>query len=135
MSFSLRLAIYLSIPFLIYLSEAGVVTRMNGELILPYNLSFGLLLIFLVLTLKFTRRKNGFKSTPMDFLILFIVLMVPILPEVSTKSSHMGLMAAKVLFFFFAYEVLIEEHRGQLNKLGLSTIPALLYLSIIGFVG
>jgi len=77
----LRLILYPLIPIVVYWGEADMVAWMNNKLVVPYNFSFGFLFLFVILTLKFTRRRNGFKSTPMDFLILFIALVVPNFPD------------------------------------------------------
>ena len=71
----------------------------------------------------------------MDFLILFIALVVPNLPDESIQSHHMGLIAAKIIILLLSYEVLIGELRRKLNRLGLTTIPALLVMSVRGLIG
>jgi UDP-GlcNAc:undecaprenyl-phosphate GlcNAc-1-phosphate transferase len=126
----LRLILYPLISIVIYWSESDMVTWMNDKLAVPYNLSFGFLFLFVILTLKFTRRINGFKSTPMDFLILFIALVVPNFPDKQIQSYHMGLMAAKIIIFFFSYEVLIGELRVKLDRLGWTTMLALMIISV-----
>lgn len=134
MGIVLRLTLYPMIPIVIYWGEVDTVAWMNDKLLQPYNLSFGFLFLFVVLTHKFTRRRSGFKSTPMDFLILFIALVVPNLPDEQIQSYHMGLMAAKIIVFFFSYEVLIGELRLKFNKLGLTTILALVIISVKGIL-
>ena len=132
--FMLQLALYLLIPFVIYLSEANMAPWMHNPLVQPYNLSFGFLALFVILTLKFTRRRKGFKITPMDFLILFIALVVPNLPDEQIQSYHMGLLAAKIIVLYFTYEVLIGELRGKLKHLGLSTTAALVVMGVRGLI-
>jgi len=134
MSAALRLILYPLIPVILYWGDMDMVVWMNDNLVVPYNLSFGFLFFFVILTLKLTRRKNGFKSTPMDFLILFIALVVPNFPDKQIQSYHMGLMAAKIIFFFFSYEILIGELRVNLNKLGAATMLALVIISVRGIL-
>ena len=134
MSSVLRLTLYPSISLMIYWGETDMVVWMNDNLVVPYNLSFGFLFFFVILTLKFTRRRNGFKSTPMDFLILFIALVVPNFPDKQIQSYHLGLMAAKIIFFFFSYEILIGELRVDLNRLGAVTMLALVVMSVRGIL-
>jgi UDP-GlcNAc:undecaprenyl-phosphate GlcNAc-1-phosphate transferase len=134
MESALRLSLYLLIPFLIYLSEANIAAWMTGRMEQVYNLSFGVLALFIIFTLKFTRRKKGFKSTPTDFLILFIALVVPNLPDDYIKSYHMGLMTAKIIVLLFSYEVLFGEFRKELRGLGLITITSLLVISFRGIL-
>jgi UDP-GlcNAc:undecaprenyl-phosphate GlcNAc-1-phosphate transferase len=129
---ALQFTLYLMIPFIIYLSATDMAPWMLNPFERPYNLSFGMLAFFVILTLKFTRRRKGFKVTPMDFLILFIALVVPNLPDKHIQSYHMGLIAAKIIVLFFTYEVLIGELRGKLSRLGVTTIAALVIIAIRG---
>jgi len=131
---ALRLSIYLFVPFVIYLSEANMTPWMNGQLRQLYNFSFGVLVVFSILTAKFSRRTTAFKTTPMDFLILFIALVVPILPDEQIQTYHMGLVAAKIITLFFSCEALIPELRGDLNKIGIGTIAALGVIGVRGLV-
>jgi len=102
-------SIFLVIPFLVYLSEKDVAYLIDTTLIKAYAFSFGILIFFVLLTLKFTRR-SGFKTTPMDFLILIIALVVPNLPDEKIRDWQMGLVAAKIIVLFFSYEILKGYH-------------------------
>ena len=133
---ALRFALYLTIPFVIYLSETDLAAWVSYKLVHPYyNLSFVFLIVFVILTLKFTRRTKGFKTSPMDFLILFIALVVPNLPDERIQSYHMGLVAAKIIVLFFSYEVLIGGLREDLKRLVLSTIPVMVVMAVRGLMG
>ena len=129
-----EISIFLMIPFLVYLSEKDVAYLSNTTLVKAYAFSFGVLIIFVLLTLKFTRRK-GFKSTPMDFLILFVALVVPYLPDERIRNWQMGLVAAKIVVLFFTFEVLKGELRMDTKKLGAAGIMALMIISLRGFIG
>ena len=130
----IEISIFLMIPFLVYLSEKDVAYLINTTLIKTYAFSFGILIFFVLLTLKFTRRK-GFKSTPMDYLILIIALVVPNLPDERIRKWQMGLIAAKVIVLFFTYEILKGELRFDIKKLEITAIIAALIISVRGFVG
>lgn len=124
LGFVLRCGLYLSIPFVVYLGEVDISPRVPSELYDFYNLSFGIIVIFVILTLKYTRRQKGFKTTPMDFLIIFIALVVPQLPDPQIQSYSLGLLAAKIIVLFFSYEVFIGEQRGEFDGIFLSTLAA-----------
>ena len=131
---SLRLALYLLIPFLIYASESQrVAWAANGGFTL-YNLSFGILAVLVVLIIKFTRRTKGFKATPMDFLILFVALVIPNLPDLQIQSFNMGMIATKIIVLLFSYEVWICELRGRFGRAEASTIAALAVLAVRGML-
>ena len=130
----IEMSVFLMIPFLVYLSEKDAAYLMNTTLGKAYAFSFGVLVIFVLLTLKFTRRK-GFKVTPMDFLILFVALVVPYLPDEKIRDWQMGLIAAKIVVLFFAFEVLKAELRMDTKKLVVAGIMALMIISFRGFIG
>jgi len=134
METTLRLSMYFLIPLLVYQCNQGMVSWLDPHFEKIYNISFGVLIVFIIWLLKFTRRQHGFKSTPTDFLILFIALIVPNLPDAHIQSYHMGLYATKLIVFLFSYEVLIGELRGELNGLGLTTIAAMLVVAVRGAV-
>ena len=112
---AMRLSLYLVVPFLIYLVEA-VVRDLPLSANRLYHIAFGVMVLFVILTLKFTRRRKGFKTTPMDFLVLFIALLVPNIPDTRIQSLHMGMVAAQIIAFLFGFEVLIGELRGELKR-------------------
>ncbi|MHC1729272.1 MAG: glycosyltransferase family 4 protein [Syntrophobacteraceae bacterium] len=129
---ALRLSLYLCIPYAVYFAETDKALWVGAGPAEAYNLAFGVLVIFILLTLKFTRRQKGFKTTPLDFLILFVALIVPRLPDAPIGSAHMSHVAAKIIVFFFGFEVLIGELRGEYGNLALATIAILAVLSVRG---
>jgi UDP-GlcNAc:undecaprenyl-phosphate GlcNAc-1-phosphate transferase len=92
---TLRLAMYFLVPLLVYQSQIQMVSWMSFEFVRIYNLSFLFLVFFVIWMLKLTRRQNGFKTTPTDFLILFIALIVPNLPDAQIQSYQMGIICSQ----------------------------------------
>jgi UDP-GlcNAc:undecaprenyl-phosphate GlcNAc-1-phosphate transferase len=129
-----QVSLFFLIPFVIYLGEKDMVTWMNGDLTKLYTLSFGFLVIFLILTVKFSRRKSGFQTNPMDFLILFIALVIPNLPEEHIQDYALGLVAAKVIILFFGCEVLMRELRGELKGFAPPAVAALAIVAVRGLL-
>ena len=86
-------------------------------------------------TLKLTHRKMGFKISPMDFLILFIVLVLPFVTGTYVEQKLMADFVSKTLMLFFSYEVLMGELRGQYGWLAVGTGAALVVVIIRGGVG
>jgi UDP-GlcNAc:undecaprenyl-phosphate GlcNAc-1-phosphate transferase len=129
-----EIAIFLMIPFLVYLGQTSVYYLRETFLIKTYNYSYGILIIFVLLTLKFTRR-HGFKTTPMDFLILIIAIVLPNLPDERIQHWQMGFVAAKIVVLFFTYEILKGELRKNAKKLLYTGAMALIIISIRGIIG
>jgi len=131
---ALRLGFYFFVPFAVYLSEMDAPSQLGKTLTDLYNLSFAVLVFFIILTLRFTRRKKGFKTTPMDFIVLFIALIVPNLPGGPIRSPHMSLIAAKIIVFFFGCEVLMGELRGDYGNVAFAFVFILSIVSLRGFL-
>jgi UDP-GlcNAc:undecaprenyl-phosphate GlcNAc-1-phosphate transferase len=133
---SIGIGFYLFIPFLIYLSETDMVLWMNHHFFYkPYNLFFGILTFFSILTLKFTRRRYGFKFNPTDLLILFVALAVPNVPDENIKKYHMGLVAVKIIVFYFTYEIIVGELRIDMKWFRFMIISAYVIIGLRGFIG
>jgi UDP-GlcNAc:undecaprenyl-phosphate GlcNAc-1-phosphate transferase len=131
----LRVVLYLTIPIVLYLAEDGRAVWMNDDLLLLYRLCFGIAALFVILTVRFTRRKKGFRVSTMDFLIIFIALVVPNLTGQLLQSKNMGLLAVEIIVFFFGYEVVLNEVREKFNGLAISTLAVAVLLGVRGFVG
>ena len=121
----LRCALYLAIPFAVYLSGERLALLVDAPLVRCYNYSFGAAAVLIILVSKFSRRKSGFRSTPMDFLIGILALLVPNLPEQQIQEFSIGMTAAKILLLYFSFEVLQAELRGDLRRFNLWTVAAL----------
>ena len=130
----LTVILYLFIPFIVSLSmeRAGGLHTLLGRL---YNLSYFGLLFFVVLTLKFTRRRQGFKTTPMDFLVLFVALVVPHVLSKYLHLENLTVIAAKTVMFYFSYEVLMGELRGKVTRLAVASMFPLGIVIVRGLMG
>ena len=118
----IRIALFIAIPFIIYFSEVDPVKWIPGTVLLAYNVWGAITILFIILTMKLTRRSDGLRATPLHFLILCVALIIPNLPGAAIPDFHLGMVAAKIIFFFFGFEVLIGEVRNQMNWLGLVTV-------------
>ena len=132
----MRWVLYLIVPTLIYMSEQahyGV-----GDLWLwgwgeaVCNLSFLSLVLFSLLVLRFTRRA-GYRSTPLDFLILIVAILVPAVIPQDLIGVPLGLIVAKILALLFAFEVVLEESRSPNRWLELMIGMVLLVVGVKRF--
>lgn len=126
----LRLVLYLLIPFSVYSSGKLVALIPDSVAVRIFNGSFGALAVLIILISKFSRRKSGFRSTPMDFLIVILALVVPNLPEQRIQEYQIGLTAAKILLLYFSFEVLLAEMRGKQVRSALWTVASLVALAL-----
>ncbi|MDA8091367.1 MAG: MraY family glycosyltransferase [Nitrospiraceae bacterium] len=135
LGFCLRSVLYVTVPSVLYLIQQGRVGWIEARVFTLYHLSFGVVAVLVLLMLRFARKAKGFKATTMDFLIIFIAILVPNLPDQSIQSYHLGLMAVEIIVFLFSYEVLISELKGRLNALAISTLMAMAMIAIRSAAG
>ena len=122
--------LYLTIPLMVFLSETYPPVWMNELVGRIYTVSFGLFGVCILVIAKFSRRKEGFKSTPLDFLILFIVLMLIKVQGEQLQDLKLGVIAAKIVIFYFCYEVLLAEQRHNYTRVALITFVTLIVFSL-----
>ncbi len=132
-SILLRLTIYLTLPILIYnraVDEGSAMVEMCWQNHTLFSgAAFFTMILLALLLLKFTRR-SGYKSTPLDFLILGAALLVPVIaPQVEVGVS-LGLVAVQMIALFFTFEVIIEESRHRNWWLDLSVIGCMLIVGL-----
>jgi UDP-GlcNAc:undecaprenyl-phosphate GlcNAc-1-phosphate transferase len=129
-----RLALYLLVPTVIYFSEKGGAGWLSGLALDFYHLCFGIAALLSFMTLKFTRRRKGFRVSPMDVIFLFIVLILTVLPEARIQNRYAGLVAVKVMILLFGYEVLMGELRENVKEVSVTTIAALILFGVKGLM-
>ena len=130
----LLLLLYLFIPFMIYLSETNNeswINQMNETVLNAYNLSFFVLGGLGLLVLRVTRRRNGFRVTPMDFLVLFVAVGIFFLPEL---WAGFRLSAIKTIILFFTYEIIMGESRDKIGTVALSAVTAFSIVAVRGLL-
>ena len=125
----LRVILYLSIPFAAYLSETDPHPGIPRTILVVFDAAFVALVLLVVMTLKVTRRRRGFRVTPMDFLTVFVALAAPNLPGAQVEPLNLGLLSAKILVLFFSLEVWMGELRGDWR------LPFRTTLGVFGVVG
>jgi len=125
-------SVYLFVPVLVYHGDTEIAPLMAGA---PARicLLICLLLVFLaLLTLRLTKRKKGFRATPMDFLVLMFTLVFMVLPEL--RATY-GIMVMKTIILYFCYEIIIGEIRERIGHVAALTVAAYLVVAVRGLIG
>ena len=63
-----RVALFVMIPYLVFMAHVQLPLLVSSQLVFVSHLAFGCVAFLAVMTLKFTRRKRGFKANPSRFL-------------------------------------------------------------------
>ncbi|HXY55252.1 MAG TPA: MraY family glycosyltransferase [Nitrospirota bacterium] len=132
---SLRLVLYLTIPLILYCIQEGKASWIKDQTLFIYWLCFGSIALFVMLTVTFSRRLQGFRVSTMDFLIIFIAVTVPNLTGQLVEHFNLGQLAVEIIVFFFGYEVLINELREKFYFLAWATFAAMVVLGVRGYMG
>jgi UDP-GlcNAc:undecaprenyl-phosphate GlcNAc-1-phosphate transferase len=129
-----KVALYFFTPFMIYRCDLTLYANLSPLLIGIYNSLYLVLLASMFLTMKLTRRSNGFKSSTLDFLVIFVILLIPNLPDSALKGYLLGLVAVKTVILYYSYEVLTGEMRRTSNQFSISAAVFILILGAKGVI-
>ena len=131
----LRAALFIMIPYVVFLAHIDVSQQISPRAQLASNLSFGVLAFMAVMTLKFTRRRRGFKANPFDFLIIFTAFIITSIPEIKNTVADVSLITTKMIALLFSFEVLLGETRGKVTKLHIYIVISLATVFIKSVMG
>lgn len=123
-----RFGLYVSSTFVLYLSEQAPL-RSTWPIHVPLTVLFAVLAVLIVIAIRFNRH-NQFQTTPLDYLMVFLALIIPILPEVRIGETELSLLTAKLIIMFFAFELLLHAVSDKLAQLGLVPLWVLMGLGI-----
>ncbi|MBI4715235.1 MAG: undecaprenyl/decaprenyl-phosphate alpha-N-acetylglucosaminyl 1-phosphate transferase, partial [Nitrospirae bacterium] len=123
-----RLGLYVGGSFVVFLAERSPLIA-SWPVPLVFNLFFGVMAVLIVVAIQFDREKP-FQTTPFDYLAVLIVLMVSFLPETRMDGVSLGLLAAKILVLFFAYELILNRFSKRLPHLGVLSLWVLMVLGV-----
>jgi UDP-GlcNAc:undecaprenyl-phosphate GlcNAc-1-phosphate transferase len=121
---------YVTAAFVIYLEAkyTGQSSRLFHTISLAY---FVALAVAVGLAVRFAE-DTQFKTTPMDFLVIFIVISIGILTHQDAEQTQLALLVAKLVVVFYGCELILARVRTRWNPLSIATLAA---LGVIGFRG
>ena len=126
-----RMGLYLGSTFVLYGFEHALVEA-TLWLHLLFQTFFGLVFIGLILTIHLDQGKQ-FTPNPMDYLLLFLALVMPLLFNVQWGVVELGEMMAKLIVLFFVCEVLLQAFSTKVQHLGYLSGGVLLSLATRSF--
>ena len=95
------------------------------------NILFFMMAVSFALRIRFSTDKT-FQITPLDYLVIILVIIVPNLPEAHLGDSDMGEMAVKLIILFYTSEAVMGLKKNNWDLLRLGTLTALSILAIRG---
>jgi UDP-GlcNAc:undecaprenyl-phosphate/decaprenyl-phosphate GlcNAc-1-phosphate transferase len=123
-----RTSAYISAAFVVYLEaqQPGISSPGMG---VAENTYFALLAITIGLAVRFAVGAD-FKTNPLDYLLIFIVVSVGIFSHDQAQHTDLGAMVAKLVILFYGCELIISHTKSRWNTLNLSTLGTMTVLSL-----
>lgn len=118
-----RAALYVGSTCLMYYGEVFPRTMMT-DLLAPVNVGMAVLAVLVLLTIRFAG-EDRFQTTPLDYLIVLLAGAMPFLPGMTVGDVPVGLLAAKLIVLFFAFELLLHMRASAVIRLGLVSLVTL----------
>jgi hypothetical protein len=129
---SLRLLMFVAIAFVLYLlseSPSSVYTIGEG---LEY-VYFGFIVVALVIG-AWATDTDAFQATPMDFLIILIVIGMAFVPQARAGEEAIIHLVVKMCIMFYAVEFMLRNMKGRWNIPVVSALWALGVFTVRGLV-
>jgi UDP-GlcNAc:undecaprenyl-phosphate GlcNAc-1-phosphate transferase len=126
--FFVRGGLYLGSTFLLFVSDDSWMQAVP-PIPMTYHILFGAMAVMVLLSMRFDRQSR-FQTTPLDYLMVCLAVIFPLLPEVRTDISALGLFAAKLIVLFFSFELLLHAFSDRVKQLGLVSLWILFGLGI-----
>jgi UDP-GlcNAc:undecaprenyl-phosphate GlcNAc-1-phosphate transferase len=111
-----RAGLYVGSTFIVYYGEIAPRSLFAG-LANPINLGFALLAVLVILAIR-SAGEDRFQTTPLDYLILLVALVMPFLPDMTVGEVPVSLITAKLIVLFFAFELLLHDRAPAVIRLG-----------------
>ncbi len=115
----------ISVYHITYISESSSVLSAMNWLYLLLFISF-------VLRVRFSHEKT-FQVTPLDYLVIILIILVPHLPEMHIENEFIGEMAIKLVVLFYACEAVMGLSASKWNLMRIGAISTLLLVAYRGF--
>jgi len=124
-----QIVIYATAVFSVYLVQSNGVSSTSHAIDLSV---FVAMAVLLVLGMRLTRG-NYFRVTPMDFLVLFLAILVPNLPDFHDQNSALATAVPKVILLFYSLEFVLSGGMPiQQSVLRYVTMATLLVVGLQG---
>jgi UDP-GlcNAc:undecaprenyl-phosphate GlcNAc-1-phosphate transferase len=123
-----RGGLYVGSAFLMYRGEQSGILEI-WPIYVTQNTLLALIAILVLLSMRFNRG-NRFQTTPLDYLMVFFALIVPLLPEMRADMPTLSILAAKLIVLYFSFELLLHTFAHRVKQFGLMSLGILFGLGV-----
>jgi hypothetical protein len=130
--FLLRLVVFVSIGFAVYLSTSYP----PAWLIQQNYLVFAYFAVLIIAGFMMTRLslEKSFRVTPLDYLVIIIALFMAIVPEDSGTGAQLTWMTLQMIILFYASELILQRIGSVRNRLSGVIIAMLSLIAVRGLL-
>jgi UDP-GlcNAc:undecaprenyl-phosphate GlcNAc-1-phosphate transferase len=123
-----RAGLYLGATFVIYLLEQSMPSEWSA-LHAPLNGFFVMLAVLIMLTIRFGDT-HRFETTPLDYLMVCLAVAISFLPEMRVGDIVLGVLTAKMIVMFLAFELMLHSFAERVTQFGLVSLWVFLILGL-----
>jgi UDP-GlcNAc:undecaprenyl-phosphate GlcNAc-1-phosphate transferase len=127
-SLFVRGGLYVGSAFLMYMSEQSSLPAI-WPIHVTQNTVLAVIALLVVLCMRFNRA-GGFQTTPLDYLMVFFALIIPLLPEMRADMPTLSILAGKLIVLYFSFELLLHTFSERVRQLGLVSLWILFGLGV-----
>jgi UDP-GlcNAc:undecaprenyl-phosphate GlcNAc-1-phosphate transferase len=126
--FFVRGGLYVGSAFLMYMSEQAGELHVS-PIHVTHNTCLAIIAVLVLLSLRFSR-SNRFQTTPLDYLMVFFALIIPLLPEMRADMPTLSILAGKLIVLYLSFELLLHTFVERLKQFGYVSLWILFGLGI-----
>jgi len=125
---AVRAGLYIGSTCAVYYAQMS--SRLSpAEWLSPLTLGAASLAVLVVLAIRWMGDAR-FQTTPLDYLIVFLAVVMPFLSDLTVGAVHLSVVTATLIVLFFAFELLLQMHQTMVTRLGWLTAGMLAGLAV-----
>jgi UDP-GlcNAc:undecaprenyl-phosphate GlcNAc-1-phosphate transferase len=132
-----RVIIYITVVFVIYLSTIDRITWLNPWAVALEIVFYAMVCVAIFLAIRFSpgRRKEEFKVTSFDYLLLFLIIGALLFAKnpLLFGTFNVNVFVVVLAIILYASELLLVERRERRDFLGGAALITLLVIAVRGF--
>ncbi len=125
---AVRAGLYIGGTCAVYYAQASAALS-PADWLSPMILGAGVMAVLVVLTIR-GMGEARFQTTPLDYLIVFLAVVMPFLSDLRVGAVHLSVVTATLIVLFFAFELLLQMHQAVVARLGWLTAGMLAGLAV-----
>ncbi|NOS77006.1 MAG: undecaprenyl/decaprenyl-phosphate alpha-N-acetylglucosaminyl 1-phosphate transferase [Nitrospira sp.] len=125
---AVRVGLYIGSTCAVYYAQMSS-RQSPADWLSPLTLGVVALAVLVVLAIRWMGDAR-FQTTPLDYLIVLLAVVMPFLSDLTVGAVHLSVVTATLVVLFFAFELLLQMHQAMVVRLGWLTAGMLAGLAV-----